>query len=292
MLVILTVGELASYDKIEAVVPKTLGKLERVVGMGVAGSIRALVKTETEIYRAHGTLGDVVDLALKEGVKGTVHREPAGIAIGEIHACGEHGDGELATLLHTHGCQLVLDTHVIGGIEGKLQSHVSKGLSHLHTTLEVDTAATGGLCTYEGFHLLSGSEVEAGIHDVAIKLNITSFLDGEGLEGDDGQLIFHLTLIECITTEELELVGGVIDHTQFTASFEIDVVGLSGIEGADDTCSLLDVHEQQHIETLDDGTFGSYADGIAEISEGDKLLQLVVGAEGGVFQYVCHVGGT
>ena len=169
--------------------------------MGITCRIGRLVETQTEVYCSHRTLGDIVYLTLQERVECAVHGESTGIPVGEIHARSEHGHSKFSALFHTHGRQFVLDGHIIRSVKGKFQSHIVERLGHLYTTLEVYTAATCRLGSHKCLHLFGSSQIETRIHDITRKFNVASLLDGECLEGDDRQLIFHFSPVEGVSSE-------------------------------------------------------------------------------------------
>ena len=68
-----------------------------------AAGIGGVVDAYAHIEGLQSRAGDIVDLALQEGTEGGVHRETAGVAVGQIHTCGKHGDSNLATFLFRHG---------------------------------------------------------------------------------------------------------------------------------------------------------------------------------------------
>ena len=74
--------DFSSNGDFQTIIPQPLGKLKRIVHMGVAGSISRVVEAEREIECAQSIAGDVINLTVQEGTQGTVHREGTGISIG------------------------------------------------------------------------------------------------------------------------------------------------------------------------------------------------------------------
>ena len=90
-------------------------------------------------------------------------------------------------MLGAHGVQFVLHLHILGSINGELQSHVLQSLCDDDTAIESNIAALAVISAYSGSFALGGREVERGVVGLTGKLHIATFLDGEGLQGDDGQ---------------------------------------------------------------------------------------------------------
>ena len=117
--------------------------------------------------------------------------------------------------------------------------------------------------------------------------------DGKSLERNDRQLIFHLTIIDGISPEELHTVKVVVCHAQFATALDIHIVRLVGIEETSDVSSLFDIHHQEHVETSHNWTSLLYhTSSVAEVGEGDKFAELVAGVERRVAQDICNVCRT
>ena len=71
--------------------------------MRVTTCILRVVHTKTKVQRSQSITRDIVNLALQERAKGIIHRETAGISIGNIHSGSQHRNSNLASLLYTHG---------------------------------------------------------------------------------------------------------------------------------------------------------------------------------------------
>ena len=192
--------------------------------MRIARRVGGVVHAHREVQRAQGVAGDAVDLAVEERAQGGVHGEGTGVAVGQIHARSEHGDSEFAALFATHGLQLAVDHHVLGGVEGELHTHVVERLGDLHTAVEIDATSHTAGAGNGGLGALGGGDVERGVHGVASELDIRAVLNGECLQRDDGQRVFHLAVRQRVTTAEDEVVGRGILHAQRAATHEVDVV--------------------------------------------------------------------
>ena len=195
---------------LQTVVEESLGKLKGVVGVHRAAGIGGVVDAYAYVEGLQGRTGDIIDLALQEGTEGGVHRESVGVAVGQIHACGEHGDGNLATFFIRHGVQLTADTVILRSFDNKLQSHVVESFGDNHATVESNITAHTTLIGHAGLGALCGGDVQLGIHGIACEFHKTAILDGEGLQRDDGQRIFHLTIRECIASCQVDALGVVL----------------------------------------------------------------------------------
>ena len=209
--------------------------------MQLSGVGDAVVHAEPDVERAQCLARDLIDLRVEEGGERRVHGETRRVTLGEIHARGEHGDGLLATLLYRHRLQLVMDCHVLRGVDGELQSHVLQGLRHFHATDEIDDTPVARRGPYGRLRRLGGCERQPRVHRVAGELDVRALRDGEGLQRNDRQFIFHLTRVDGIPSAEDDAVGGVVLHAHRTASHDVDVVRLRGVEIAVYMCPLVDV---------------------------------------------------
>ena len=85
------------------------------------------------------------------------------------------------------------------------------------------------------------------------------------------------------------LHGGWRLHAQRSSAHEVDIVGVVGIEVGHDVCSLGHVDGHVHLESVQHGALDDDLCGVAEVGELDQFLQVVVGGQGRVAQYVAHV---
>ena len=200
-------------------------------------SIGAVIDAHAEVEGLEGRAGNVVDLTLEEAAEGRVHGELAGVAVGEIHAGGEHGHGNFPAFLGRHALQLAADGVVLRCIDDELQTHVVEGLGDDDTTVEGNTTIRTALAADSGLGVLGGGDVESGIHRIACELHIAAILDGEGLQRDDWQRVFHLTVGEGVTACEVDAFV-IIFHAQVAAAHQVDVVALLGIKITEDAGSL------------------------------------------------------
>ena len=104
--------------------------------MHLTGSEHGVVHAEGEVEGAQGVARYGIDLRVEEGAEGAVHGECVGIAVGEIHARGEHRHGYLSAVLRRHCHQLIMNLLVVRGVDDKLQTHIVKRLREFHATLE------------------------------------------------------------------------------------------------------------------------------------------------------------
>ena len=246
--------------------------------MHATGSSGGIVDAHIEVepHRLHGFSCHTVDFRLQERTQGIVHGERTGVAIGEIHARCQHGNGHLATSFHRHGLQLVADTHVIGCIDDKFESQLTECLGKFHTAIEIHYPTRSRAFIHGRLHMLGGSDVETGIKRVAGKLDVAAVLYGEGLERDNGQRILHLTVAEGVASGKCEFVYRIIAHHQIAATHQVDIVGMVGIEHTQDTGSLVDGQAQPHVQARDDRPLHHLLGGVAEVGKGNQFVELVV----------------
>ena len=140
--------------------------------MGIACGIGRVVHTEREVESAQRITRNAVDLGVKERAERRVHREGTNIAIGQIHAGGEHRDGQLATLLDTHGLQLAVQLHVFRCIKREFQPHIVERTGNHDTAVELDTAPCPTRAGHSGLGALGGGDVQRGIHRLTGELDI------------------------------------------------------------------------------------------------------------------------
>ena len=139
--------------------------------------------------------------------------------------------------------------------------------------------------------MLSGRDVQRGIHRIALKLHIAAVLDGEGLQRDDRQRIFHLASIQGIAPREVETLV-IILHAEVTTAHEVDIVRLFNIEVADNVGTMIHGDGQIGIKSCRYGLGDDGLDGIAEIGKLHQLVETVIGREGRVEEHVGHIRRT
>ena len=84
--------------------------------MHAAVGIGRVVHAEGEVEAAQGIARNLVDFGIEERAESGIHGDGSGVAVGQIHACGQHGDGQLASLLDAHGLQLAAHLHILRGV--------------------------------------------------------------------------------------------------------------------------------------------------------------------------------
>ena len=267
----LTRGHETSDLDLQTVVEEPLCKLERVVGMHGAAGIGGVVDTHAQVEGLQRRPCDVVDLALQERAEGGVHGELVGVAAGEVHAGGEHRDGYLAALFGRHRGELAVDGIVLRCLDDELQAHVVERLGDDHATVEGHAAAGAFLVADGGLGALSGGDVQPWVHRVARKLHIAAVLDGEGFQRDDGQRVFHLTVVEGVAAGEVDAFV-VVFHTQVAAAREVYVVGLLRVEVAHEVGTFRHADGEVYIES---GWLRTGEDGLGGVAEVGKLHQIV-----------------
>ena len=201
----------------ETVVPETFRKAEAVVGMRLSCGIGGVVEAHLQVDTLQGTCRDVVDLALQERAQCGVHRERIGVAIGQIHAGGEHGDGELTALFLAHRVELALHLGILWGFDDEHQAHVLQRLGDDHAAVEQHAAALTIFRTHGGTMALGGRDVQRGIAGLAGELHVAALLQREGLQRDDGQRVFHRAGVDGVAAGEVQAVG-IHPQTQIAAS--------------------------------------------------------------------------
>ena len=139
--------------------------------------------------------------------------------------------------------------------------------------------------------MFGGGDVESGIHRIASEFHIAAVLDGEGLQRDDGQRVFHLTVGEGVTTCEVDAFV-IVSQAQVAATHQVDVVALFSIEVTEDTGSLRHADCQVGLDTSGGGTGDNDLGGIAEVCELYQLVETVVGRQWRIEQHIGHVCRT
>ena len=212
-----------------------------------ATGIGGVVDADTDVDGLQGGTCDVVDLTLQERAEGSVHGEAGSAAVGQIHAGGEHRDGNLTAFFLRQGRELAVDGIVFRRLDDELQSHVVEGLGDDHATVERHVPAYAAFVGHVGLGALCGRDVQPGIHGVARKLHITAVLDGEGLQRDDRQRVFHLTAGEGVTACQVDALG-VVSQAQVTATCQVGVIGLFRVEVTDEVCTFRHADGEVDIE--------------------------------------------
>ena len=253
---------------------------------------RSVVHSERKVERAQGIAADGVDLRVEECTQRIVHRERVGVAVGEIHARCKHGHSQLATVLYRLRHQFVVHLLVVGCVDGKLQSHVLQRLGYHDTTLECNAAAGSAVIGHGCLVLFCGGDVESRIHRVAREFGIAAVLDGKCLERNYGQRVFHLTRTYSIASVQTQSVAGSILHTQVSSTNEVNIVGVVGIECAQHMRTVVDVDREVHVESVDWRTCHGNGIRVAEVDKLHESIELIVGGEWRVAQYICDVART
>ena len=248
--------------------------------MALSCGIGGVVHAEGHVDGAQGIARNGVNLRVEERRKGRVHGEGTGVAVVQVHARSEHGHRQLATMLDAHGLQLAVQLHVLGGIEGELQSHVVERPGNLDTTVEGHAAPYPAVVRHSSLGALGSGNVECGVHGFASELDIGAVLDGEGLQRNDRQRVLHLAIGQRIATPQSQVVSRAVLHAQGAATHEVDVVGVVGIEIGHDVGTLRHVDAHVHLETVQRRAFDDHLCRIGKVGELDQLVQMVVGSEG------------
>ena len=181
---------------------------------------------------------------------------------------------------------------VVRSIDGKLQPHVLQRLGYHDATLECNAAAGSAVIGHGCLVLFCGGDVESRIHRVAREFGIAAVLDGKCLERNYGQRIFHLTRTYSIASVQTQSVAGSILHTQVASTNEVNIVGVVGIECAQHMRTVVDIDREVHVESVDWRTCHDHGIGVAEVDKLNESVELIVGAERRVAQYVCNVART
>ena len=244
--------------------------------MGGASSVGAVVDAYTEVDGLQGGACDIVDLTLEEGTEGTVHGESARVAVGDVHTCGEHCDCDLATLFGRHRSEVGIEGIILRGLDDELQTHIVERLCNDDTTVEYYASACADIVSDGGFGTLGGGDVQPRVHRVARELHIAAVLDGEGLQRDDGQRVFHLTAGEGIAACEVETLI-VVFHAQVASAGQVGIVSLLGVEVADKMGTLRHGDGEVDIHTCGLGTSDDGLDGVGEVGELHQFVETVVG---------------
>ena len=160
-----------------------------------------------------------------------------------------------------------MQCHILRRIECELQSHVVQRLGDNHAAFEVHAAPHSIGIRHSGLGLLRGRDVQRRIHRVARKLNIASILNGEGLQRDDGERVFHLTVIQRITPRQSEVICRIILHAQVSATHQVDIVRMVGIQVSHDMSTLGHGHGKIHAESVQWRTVHDGLCGIGKVGE-------------------------
>ena len=215
---------LAAHVDTEAVVPQTLGELEVVVGVHAARCVGVVdAHAEVESHRAHRLASHVVDFVLEERRQGVVHRKLVGVAVGEIHARGEHGHCHLAATLGGERLELVADGHVVRGVDNELEAQIVERLGELDTTVEV-YGTTAAALAYGGLDALGSGDVQLRVHGVARELDVAAVLYGKGLERDDRERVFHLAAVGREASRQAHVALLRKAHGEVAATFKVHIV--------------------------------------------------------------------
>ena len=182
-----------------------------------------------------------------------------------------------------------MQLHILWRIERKLKSHIVQCLGDDDTTVEFDSASYSRASRNSRLGALHRRDVQRGIHHVAGKLDIGAILDGKGLQRNDGQRILHLAVRQRVASCQLHVVGRIILHTQRTTTHQVDIVGVVGIEPSLDMRSIGYIQRHVHSQTVDRGALDDNPGGIAEVSELDQLVDLVVSGQWRVAQDIVEV---
>ena len=139
--------------------------------------------------------------------------------------------------------------HIVRCVEGELQSHIGEGLRDDDTTIEVDTPICPTGTSYRCSDSFCGGDMESWVHDITNELDIAAILNGERLQWDGLQRVFHLTVIQRVLTCQLPLFRRSITQTERSPTHQIDIVRLGRIQIRHDMGTLGDIEGEVHFKT-------------------------------------------
>ena len=140
--------------------------------------------------------------------------------------------------------------------------------------------------------MLGSCYIESRIHWIARKLNIRAILNGKGLQRNNRQRIFHLTVIERISTCETQVVNIVILHSQLSSTYEVNIVRLINVKSTKNVSTLVDIQSHIHTETTKRRTRNREFCTISKIGKLNKLVKLIVSGKWTVTKYIGKVSRT
>ena len=242
----------SAHHHVEAVAEESLGELERVVG--ACGSVVAArllhAYIHVHIHRgAYGLACYVVDFVLQEVVEGIGGAESARVGARQIHAGGEKCYCQLVLVFSGHTCQFVLHGHVLGCLDGELQSHVLECAGDSQSYVEQHAAARPVGIAYAGFRLFGCRYVECGVGGFAGKFHIASLLEVECLEWDDRQRVFHLAFVYGVASDEVHHAFRAVVQCHGTSALHIDVTLFVGTELTPHLCSVFNLEVHLHVDS-------------------------------------------
>ena len=140
--------------------------------------------------------------------------------------------------------------------------------------------------------MFGGGDVKRRIHRRSSELDVAAVLNGERLQRNDRQRVFHFTVGKRVAARESQVVGHVIDHAQRAASHQVDVVALVAVQIGHHVGTLRHIDGHIHREAHELGTFHDGLRGVGEVGEAHEAFKLVVGCQRRVAQDVGEVGGA
>ena len=127
--------------------------------------------------------------------------------------------------------------------------------------------------------MFGGRDVERRIHRRSGEFDVAAVLNGERLQRNDRQRVFHFTVGKRVAAREPQVVGHVIDHAQRAASHQVDVVALVAVQIGHHVGTLRHVDGHIHREAHELGTFHDGLRGVGEVGEAHEAFKLVVGCQ-------------
>ena len=127
--------------------------------------------------------------------------------------------------------------------------------------------------------MLGGGDVQRGVHRGTGELDVAAVLNGERLQRNDRQRVFHLAVGQCVATCEAQVVGHVVDHAQRATAHQVDIVALVGIQISHHVSALRHINGHIHREAHEFGTFHNGLRRVGKVGEAHKAFQLVVGGQ-------------
>ena len=182
--------------------------------------------------------------------------------------------------------------HVFGSVNSKFKSHVRQCTCYYHSAVKFNGATLSSVLWHRCFCTFRCGYVEAWVHRVARKLYIAAVLNSKCFERDYRKRVFHLSVVQGVSSGEHDVIGRIILQTQVASSCQIDIIWLVGIDITYNVCTACNANCHVYIKSGQCRTTDGCLCRVIEICEFYKFIKPVVIGQGRVAQDICHVCGS
>ena len=185
---------------------------------------------------------------MQEGIERIRGFETSGKIVSDVHTRGKECHRRLIAVFSTHRHQFVLHAEIFGSFYGEGEPHVHQRPRNLYADVEIHLPLHIVLC-HRRLRSLRCTDRQARIQHIASELHIAALLQAEGLEGNDGELIFHFALLNGIIARQTHHALRSHAEGEVAATTNIHVALAIAREEAVEFGTLRDIDVERHVDS-------------------------------------------